>query len=333
MSKYNSWIVAVFFVFVLTAYARPEESPIDRDWMAKAKHEITTLFERYQSVAPHLEEVCELRYEMKKQSNTFGSHTLTERSSRLGNNVIRESTRSFEGEPDRWQMQLECDNEDYNFNLTRSQPDGPYALVGYVTGLRTWPLATLSLGFASAPLGLLNNAVKAMEKAAPFTLTHLSFDEAKKVVRIDYTQSHPHQQTHRLWVATSPEWHLVEHQYESQYSKGKCSWTYGITLGNVSFPTGAENQSEPKNVTGAPPAMKIRTRILRLGLTTKSVADFRLPAFGLPEAVDAPPTTKPTPWHLWLLAAAGGCVAVSVAFAYLRRRSSHLARLQPQGRN
>ena len=164
----------MFFVLVLTTYARSEQRPIDRDWMAKTKNEITLLVERYQSVASRLEEECETRYEYKEQSGKpkssgYQAHTLIQRSSRLGDNVILERTRNFDAEPDRRQTQLECDNEDYNFNLIRSQPDGPYALVGYVPGIRKSPLAVRWSGNASGPLLNLGNASKAIENAAPFT--------------------------------------------------------------------------------------------------------------------------------------------------------------------
>jgi hypothetical protein len=329
---------AMFVALVSVGVARAEErAAIDPAWLDKARTEIKAVWEKYEALSLHLEEEGEIRSDKVPGSTgtlaVFRPQTRRERKVRLGDNVILEQVRILDDQPNKPQIRLECDNSDYAFTLGKSQEDSPYALVEYAPGKRKLPLVRRGFAFVDFAFQSLHDALGAIENDGQHTLRALRFDETRGLLRIEFenvTQGITSQRA--LFLDPGQGWRVVEGRSESSYLVGTTRWTYGAVVGGIEFPTESKGLTTHKPGREHPPDFETTGRLIRLQLTDKTPADFRLSAFGFPEPVDVAPPPKPTPWYLWLLAAAGACAALSFSFAYLRRRQrGHAARPVPGG--
>ena len=317
--------LVVFAVFVLVAVANPADGQsVDPNWHAKAKAGIKTTLEKYAKVSQRLEETSEFRYD-KAPGPTgtfpFHPHTRRDRIVRLGTDILQERSKTEDGEPKKQQFSLTCENGDYHFELGKTRQDSDYAFLGSALGKAKYPLADQESGVHSSAFSYLRQALGAIEGDGKYILQALRFDDAKGLLRIDYSQPLDDKRIdNQLYVDPSLAWRVVEHRVETPSLVGTQHWTYGTTVGGLEFPTGMKDLITYK-VAKAPPNMEITGRVLSIQLTDKTPADFRLTAFGFPEPAGVAPLPKPTPRYVWILAAAGACAALAVGFAYLRRRS------------
>lgn len=321
------WWVALFLALACDGVAYPQGGEaVDPAWLVKARTEIKALYGKYQALSPRLEAECEYRSDKAPGSVgtiPFRPHTRRERTVRLGDNIILEQTRILDGAPNRPQIRLQCDNSDYHFTLSKSREDAPYALVEYAPGKRKLPLINQgsAQGWQNQGFSYLHAALGAIENDGKHTLRALQFEDAKGLLRIEYTTAAGDSSIikDQIYVDPTHGWRVVERQVETPSASGTDRWNYGVTVGGLEFPTEFKNQTTYK-VAKAPPNMEITGRLINLKVTDKTPDDFRLSAFGIPEPVDVAPPPKRTRWYLWLLVAAGACAALSFGFAYLRRR-------------
>jgi hypothetical protein len=256
-------------------------------------------------------------------AKNFSPHTTRDRTVRLGDNVIVERMRVDDNQPDKPQVSLKCDNGDYHFDLEKAKQDAPWSLTRFASGKRKSPLTQQGFAMTSGEFWQLRSALAAMEKAGKHTLEAMRFDDARGLLRIDYFLTAGNTPaTHQLYVDPRRGWRLMEHRVETPNLEGTTHYTYGVTVGGVEFPTEVNHLTIYK-IEAAPPNMKSISRLIHLKIADKTEDDFRLSAFGFPEALDAPARPRCTRWYMWLMAAAGLCAAASAGFAWLRRRQAH----------
>ena len=316
--------LVVFFALALASLARPADIPtVDPTWLAKAKTELAMVLEKYDKVSRRLEETSEIRSDKAPGPAgkiPFRPQTRRERVVRLGDDVIIERVRILAGEESKPQILLECENSDYHFKLGKTGEDSSYAFLGSVLGKPKNPLINQSGGIHVAVFSYLREALGAIDNDGKHTLKGLSFDDAKGLIRIDYSRSVAPPSDTRLSLDPSRGWRVVEHRVETPSLVATEDWTYGTTVGRLDFPSGFKNLTTYK-VAEAPPNMEITGKVTSVKLTDKTPYDFRLSAFGFPEPIGAPPPPKQTRWYIWILVAAGVCALLAFGFAYLRRRS------------
>ncbi len=332
MTAKTRWCLFVLLSFAPAGVARAAEPTlIDAVWLAKIKTEgkvsYQTRFAKYQALCLRLEETDEIRADkvpggVGTMKYVFTPHTRRERFICLNENFLRERIRTDDDRPDRPQIKLECDNGDYYFTLTKAQEDADYALIEYAPGIRKNPVANQGFGLHSEVWGHARDVFSAVENDGKFTLRRLQFDEAKKLLKVEFVPAKkdpPFAIVDSVYLDPDHDWRVVERSASTTTTTSTAQWTYGIVLEGLEFPTGFKILSDYK-VANAPPNIETTIRVLSLKVTDKTPDDFRLAAFGLPEPVDVKPRPKPIPWYLWIVAAAGGCAVLAVAFAYLQRR-------------
>jgi hypothetical protein len=308
----------------LAGRARPADGPmIDPTWLAKARTEIKVVIEKYDKVSSRLEESSEIRSEKVPGSSgtiPFRPHTRRERVVRLDDNVIFERVRIDDDKPNSPKIVLECENSDYHFKLGKLGEKAAFAYLGSTLGKPKHPALGQQGGVYLAVRWYLGEALGAVENDGKHTLRALRFDETSGTLRIDYRHATDPPADTQLLVDPSHGWRLLERRVETPSLVGTERWSYGTTIGGMEFPTGAKNLTTYK-VAKAPPNLEITSKVTSIKLTDKTPADFRLSAFGFPEPMGAPPPPRPTRWYIWISLAAGGCAALALGFAYLRRRS------------
>jgi hypothetical protein len=313
--------------FVAFALGRPalsaETTAIDPVWLAKAKTELHSLHDKYLIIASRLDESSEIRADKAPGSTgtiPFYPQTRREHVIRSGESIMRERIRILDHQSDSPVIRLACDNADYYFTLQKSKEEAPYSLVEYSPGKRQYPLTEERPALQDYLFSHLPDALDALNKRGTKTLRSVHFDEGRKLLSIDFsftdeTISIREQQYHD----PNQEWRLVELRRETDSSISTEHYSYGKRLNGVMLATGLTNRVNYK-VANAPPNMVTTFKVLSLRVTDKTADDFRLSAFGFPEPVDVPTRAKPTRWYLWILLAAGVCGALSLGFAWLRRR-------------
>jgi hypothetical protein len=275
-----------------------EDGPaIDPAWRAKASTEIKAVYDRYKALSQRLEEVSELRYAKAPgpaRTLPFTPHTRRDRTIRLDDNMIWEQLRTDDDSPDRPQILLRCDNSDYHFTLAKAREDSPYALANYTPGKRQVSLVDQGLAVHAEAYAHLRNLLSAVGNEGKRTLQILRFDEARGLLQTEFTISTQDDVIKdQLYVGSGHEWRVVEHLLETRSAVGKSQWTYGESVGGLTFPAGFKSVMTCK-VDNAPPNMSITAKLISLKLTDKTPDDFRLSAFGLPEPADVVPPVKPT---------------------------------------
>lgn len=302
-----------------------ESASIDQSWIAKIRMEAPAVYEKYEALSRRLEEESEYRSNKIPGSTgtiPFRAQTRRDRVVHLGDAMLVEQMRVFEDDPNKSQIRLQCDNENYNFTLDKSQDGAPYFLVDYAPGKRKIPLVRQQPGLHNNAFADLRDALAAVNDNEKHTLQHLKFDDAKKLLLIEYTISAENALIQKKgYFDPNHDWHVIEHRTETPNAITKEQWTYGITVGGLEFPTELKNLVEYK-AAKAPPNLEISRRVFHLKITDKTPDDFFLSAFGLPEPVDVAPRRKPTPWYLWILLAALAAAALGILFSWLKRRQA-----------
>lgn len=327
--------IALFLGLGFGSAACRGENAIDPVWCAKAQIEGKAVYEKYLALEPRLEEVSECRA-VRLDGGTgggggFSPHTRRERVVHLGDCILHERVRIFDDQPSKPKIRLECDNPDYHFTLGKQKEDAPWALTDYGRGAGKYPLITQGFGQPSSVFSDLREAIAAATKDSKYILRALRFDAKKGLLRIDFA-FHIGQDAVEKQVFLDPnhEWRVVESRVETPNAIGTDQYTYGTSVGGVTFPTEVKGTSRIKVAKG-PPDTVTTTRLISIKLTDKTPDDFRLPAFGFPEPEDVPVRAKPVPLYVWIVAAAGGCAIVAFGFGYLYRRRSRRAAVGLQG--
>jgi len=309
------------------AHTRGGEA-IDPIWLAKARTEVKEVSEKYKALAERLDEESEYRMDKVPGSigkMPFNAHSGRRRVVRLGDNLMCEKIVTWDNEPNKVEIRLQCDNSDYYFTLNKTREDGPYALIEYGPGKRKRPLSQPSLH--DGAYYYLNNSLAAIDNHDKYALHKLRFDDAKGLLLVEYTDRAGNQI--QTYLDPSHNWRLVELRSETPSGIGTERWSYGITIDGLEFPTECTSLATYKSADFAP-NVTLTIRLIRLGITEKTPRDFRLSAFDLPEPIDVAPLPRPTRWYLWIAAATLSAAALSILFAWLKRRHTTKASLSSE---
>jgi hypothetical protein len=290
---------------------------IDEHWLAKCQAEGTAALAKYAALVPYLDETEEISYDSPKPGELS---TITSRGVRLGETALLEERRRYLGVAKQPELTVACDNEDYIFNLANATPSSAFTLTRYARGSRklaVWKTVGCVHGEAFYTLKL---AIEALAPSNRANLLSVRFDQETALLVIEYVRVLPKDRISiRTFIDPDKGWIIRRDQAENTYAFSTLEFSYGKVVEGLTFPTGKTSMRTPKTSGDDKPSRAV-TRVLDLKRTTMSAEDFRLAAFGLPEPADVAPRQKPTPWYLWLVAAAGVCGALGFAFDYLRRR-------------
>lgn len=324
MRATGKWHLAVLAALCSCRVARSGDGKeIDSAWLAKARVEVRTIYEKYKDLSARLEEESE--YRVDKVPGSVGTmpllaHSRRERVVRLGDNMILEQVRILDSKPKKPQIRLQCDNNDYHFTLGKSQEEEPYVLIEYKRGKRKYPLLQQKPGLHNIVFSYLRDILAAIDNDGKSTLRRLRFETTKGLLLVEYTHpvgDAPAQD--KIYVDPSHDWRVVERRNETVSAVGTERWRYGVTVRGLEFPAELKALTIFK-VAKAPPNMEMTGRLISLKITDKEPEAFRLSAFDLPEPIDVAPLPKPTRWYLWILAAAVAAATLAMLFAWLKRR-------------
>lgn len=326
MSRVRWPVVVAAVTLGATAPARAGDS-IDPDWLEKLTRDGRAAVQQYEAVAAAIEEVYETRTEKldradPKTSPNFAEHTDRYRFVRVGDHLLVERTRTNDRQPDKPQCSLDGLNRVYCFALSRARPDAPYALASYADAenerTKTWNTRS-HVALHRNAFDYLRQVLEGVDGSRKQTLIGVGWDEARQAVRIVTTFPLGDRTTRdELWVDPAQNWRTTEVRIETPSLRSVMTLTYGREVGGVTFPESSQNVTK-YTVAGAPPDLRITSRVESIRVADQGEEAFRLSAFGLPEPVGIK-WARPTPRYVWFLAAAGVFVALAVGFRYLARR-------------
>ncbi|MBM4070311.1 MAG: hypothetical protein FJ271_15355 [Planctomycetes bacterium] len=189
-------IAAFVIVDVLRTQACAQQSAIDATWAARVRTQGKAAYDKYRSLRNRLEEESESRVVKAPGSASkledaiaFGSNS--ERIVRLGNDhTLLEKIWVLDREPNRPLIRLDCENEDYYFELAKGTATSPYALVSYGKGKSKNPLATQVLGglhlLVSTDWHMVLTALGAFDDASKSNLRGVQFEATSNLVRVHF---------------------------------------------------------------------------------------------------------------------------------------------------
>ncbi len=289
---------------------------IDAEWVAKGKSEGAAILLKYRGVQSELEERSEVQTESKKLP---GIQTTTIHSVRLGENAILARAQFYPNTNRRPRISLECDNDDYYFTLGKFDKSSPYALTTYGKGKRKTPTWKSAGGIHGEVISYLQTAIDALAPGNMADLRAIRFDAAAKLLTIERVRKQGNSTiVERFVIDPHESWSIRRRQVETATSIGDFEYAYGKVIDGLHFPTRAVMSITFLGANAAK-SSRITVRILEIKRTEKTLADFRMSAFGFPEPNDVAPLPRPMPWHVWMLAAGGACGVLGFCLAYLRK--------------
>jgi hypothetical protein len=292
-------------------------------WLAKARTELNTVTLRYDKIAVRVEEISELTGGPTDDKQAKDDHRVLvqhNRWVRLANNVLRETAVIYVKTPQQKETSIDCDNDDYYFELRKPSDDKSFVLTSYSAGNRKVPLRQGG-GYCThhAMMRYIRQALKAIEKEKGVVLQELRFDGDRQLLLIVLVMD---EISRKIWLDSSHDWRVMEVVAESAHCQLTHSFAYGHDLAGFVFPSEQREVSKYKaNVPMRDSDWK--SRVISVGFTDKAESDFRLSAFGLPEPMGMPAVDGTrSRWYLGLAAAGVTAIGIGVWLRTRRRAVS-----------
>lgn len=292
---------------------KPERG-IDPQWVARAVAELQQVYDRYDSVSKTIEEEYEQIWQgdpKDPRSRKYENKTLQVSLSRLGPISRYEVTTVLENSSAPPVTRVDCNNEVYQFTLTKRDTDSPYVLIDFQPQLL--PAGSMrAVGgafhrFAFSELRHLRFAVGGQDT---YVLHAMCWDDERKLVYARLScqdnRNSPACEEEELWLDPANNWHVVE--MKKRWKGGQVvmrTLTYGRSIGGLTFPEEMDSLILYPSKSSAP-SCKTHTKLRKLAITSNSARDFSLSSYGLPEPVGIAPDRR-VPNYVWLLIVAVSC--------------------------
>ncbi len=322
---YKTILLCMAVLATCVAQGKLRADDIDSSLSAKTIKNCTSSVQLYTVLADRIEESCTTVYsgaQEKGKPNSFRAQTVNQKIHRLGINIIDEQQQIFQADPKDSPWVLSCENSKYQFKLARPDEGSQWSLILWrPVESPPMPIVSTGTGMISCAIDGMAGLLASINNTDGHRLLNLSQNSPTSDLHVTY--STPFQSdkniVHEIIIETVGTWRVREYKKTTPNGLFTEVITYGAPVDDLPFPT-RKVGSVTYSVAGVSSFGYVATST-GASITRKTVADYRLSAYNLPEP-EGVVWDKPTPTYVWLLAAAGVLGLLSVMFAWLKRRST-----------